>query len=129
MDELVFLIPILLINHRIPHILVEIYECRFLGKNERQSYPLIQGAKHCPIKRRHASIAWIGGSTSGTNRPILRRVINRKHKSLRVQYLNQRGRWLEPWPGRPTAHGLHRPSTSTWHSPPELCREAGGSPL
>jgi len=49
MDEFAFLTLTMLINHRVPHILVEIYEYRFLGKNECPSHPLIQGAKACPI--------------------------------------------------------------------------------
>ena len=64
MDELAFLTLMLLINHRIPHVLIEFYECRFWAKNEGQSYPLIQGAKCHLITRHHASITWIGGPTT-----------------------------------------------------------------
>ena len=45
MDELAFLTLILLINYRIPHVLIEFHECYFLAKNKSQSYPLTQGAK------------------------------------------------------------------------------------
>ena len=68
MDELAFLTLILLINHRIPHVLVEFYECRFLAKNKGQSCPLIQGTKCHPITRRHAGMTWIGGPTRASNR-------------------------------------------------------------
>ena len=64
MDEHAFLTLMILINHRIPHVLVEIYGCRFLAKIEGQSYPLIQGAKTRTITGHHAGITWIGGSTT-----------------------------------------------------------------
>ena len=64
MDGLAFLKLLLLINHQIPHVPLELYECRFWTENEGQSYPLIQGAKTHPIKCLHASITWIGGPTN-----------------------------------------------------------------
>ena len=76
MDKLAFLTFMMLINHQITHVIVEIFECRFLAKNEGQSYPLIQGAKFHPFTR--------GGPTSDTNWPISRRVINKRHKGPRV---------------------------------------------
>ena len=58
MDEPTFLTFILLINHRIPHVLVAFYECRFLAKNEGQSHPLIQGAQ---VLSNQSIITWNGG--------------------------------------------------------------------
>ena len=68
MDEFAFLTLMLLINHRIPHVLVEFYDCRFLAKNKGKSHPLIQGAKAASNHASPRRLTWIGEPTSEENR-------------------------------------------------------------
>ena len=57
MDELAFFTLMMLINHRIPLVLVAICECRILTENKGKSYPFIQGANtpsnHASLRRHH----------------------------------------------------------------------------
>ena len=101
MDELAFLTLMLLINHRIPHVLVEFYECRFWAKNEGQSYPLIQAAKCHLIMRHHASITWIGGPIRASNRHCKGPSTWNNNEQLPRRLLAKgSGQWVGPLVGR-----------------------------
>ena len=111
---------IMLINHRIPHVLVEIYQYKALAKNEGKS-PSIQGARRHPIICRHTSITQIGGPTSDTNRPTLSRVINQRHKGPHVSVLAKgEGGWSQGqvgrWPICSTIFELRRDNSLLVHN-------------
>ena len=123
MDELAFLTLMLLINHRIPHVPLEFYECRFLLEMKGNHTFFSEGARRRPIKLRHMRITWIGRPTRDGNRQYKGRDTIQWQVGLENSPHEEReGRWAQ-WGGRPTGPWAPLPSCSTWLSPIGLlCR-------
>ena len=113
----------LLINHRIPHVPLEFYECRFLLEMKGNHTLFSEGARRRPIKLRHTSITWIGRPTREGNRQYKGRDTIQWQVGLENSpHEERKGRWAQ-WGGRPTGPWSPLPSGSTWLSPSGLlCR-------
>lgn len=92
----------LLINHRIPHVPLEFYECRFLLEMKGNHTHFSEGARRRPIKLRHTSITWIGRPTRERNRQYKDWDTIQWQVGLENSPHEEReGRWAQ-WGGRPT---------------------------
>ena len=116
MVELAFLTLILLINYRIPHVLIEFHECYFLAKNKGQSYPLTQGAK---VSSNYASprshhMDWRARQWSKPMYQTLRNRENTKGIFLEAYWSRSLTRGWAHWSAKPTDQPtrapLNRPS-------------------
>jgi len=115
MDELAFLTLILLINYRIPHVLIEFHECYFWPKI-KVNHTLWPKEQKChPITRRHAVITWIEEPANEANRCIKRLGSeNTKGNFLEAYWSRSLTRGWAHWSAKPTDQPtrapLHRPS-------------------
>jgi len=102
----------LLINHRIPHVPLEFYECRFLLEMKGNHTHFSEGARRGPIKLCHTSITWIGRPTRERNQQYKDRD-NPMTSGLGEQPTRRKGRsvgpvgWSADRPMGPTAFRLH----------------------